>query len=81
MHFQITSVSKGDPFGTWKLYAKNESGKWVSIGKFQVKDYSEVIKTFTFDKPQTFTQLATISQAAGSFSYSKSMWFEDFYFE
>ena len=81
MHYQIVSVSKGSPFGAHKLYAKNANGKWVVLAKFDVKDKNEVVKTFRFEEPQTFTQLVVISQAAGSFSYSDDMWFENFYFE
>ena len=38
LHYQIVSVSQGDPFGAHKLYAKNTNGKWVVIGKFEVKN-------------------------------------------
>ena len=81
LHYQIVSVSQGDPFGAHKLYAKNTNGKWVVIGKFEVKNKNEVVKTFTFDKPQTFTQLVVISQAAGYYNYTDRTSFENFYFE
>lgn len=81
MHFQIVSVEYGKVFGEFKLYCKNSAGKWEKIGSFDVHDQSEVIKTFEFSDPISFTQLAVVAPQRGSFSYNSKLWFEDWYLQ
>ena len=82
MNFQITKLTKGSVFGDWHLYGKDLSGEWVKLGNFQVKDTREVVWSFRFEKPVSFTELAAVyaqAKTAGDFEYSKTLSFKDFY--
>ena len=80
LHFQLTDIENGRPFGTWVLYGKS-SGKWKRLGKFEVNDQSEVVETFKFDNPESFSQLAAVSTYSGYFNYTFAMSFENFYLQ
>ncbi|MBQ6719769.1 MAG: hypothetical protein IJN20_05420 [Oscillospiraceae bacterium] len=80
LHFQISDVKSGNPYGKFTVYAKINS-KWEKIGTYNVKNNSEVVKTFKFDKPITFKQLAVAGPYRYSGNYNFYMWIEDWYLQ
>ena len=78
MHFQISNVDYGTPYGKFTIYAKID-GKWKKIGTFKANDKSEVVKTFEFDDPITFKQLAFVGPPRSGVSYNFYLWIEDWY--
>ena len=80
MHFQIDEVKSGDPYGKYTVYAKINN-KWKKIANFTANDNSEVTKTFEFDDPITFKQLAVVGPYRYSGNYTFYMWVEDFYLQ
>ena len=81
MHYQIVEIDYGKAFGKFTLYYKKSNGKWEKIGSFDVSDKSEVVKTFTFDDPISFKELAVVAPYRSSFSFSSRLWFDNWYLE
>ena len=77
MHYEIVSVDYGKIQGVYGLYRKTLNEKWERIGTFEVKDQSEVVKTFQFDKPISFTELAVAAPSGRNFSFSSRLWFDN----
>ena len=81
LHYQITDVEYGKINGTYVLYRKTLNNNWERVGKFDVNDQSEVIKTFTFDQPISFRELAVAAPSGRQFSFRSSMWFDNWVFQ
>lgn len=81
MHYQITNVSYGKINGTYVLYRKTLNDTWERVGKFDVNDQSEVIKTFEFDQPVSIKELAVAAPSGRKFSFSVNMWFDNWEFQ
>jgi len=81
LHYQITDVSYGKINGTYVLYRKTLNNNWERVGKFDVNDQSEVVKTFEFDQPVSFRELAVAAPSGRQFSFSVKMWFDDWKFQ
>lgn len=81
LHYQITDVSYGKINGTYVLYRKTLNNNWERVGKFDVNDQSEVVKTFEFDQPVSFRELAVAAPSGRQFSFSVKMWFDDWEFQ
>ena len=79
MHIQIGTVKYGKVYGDFRVYCKNSKGKWENIGTVNVPDQEEVVKTFQFDDPISFTQIAVVAPYRSNYSYSKYLWFENWY--
>lgn len=79
MHYQITNINYGKVYGTYGLYRKTQQNNWERIGTFEVSDQSEIIKTFEFDDPISFTALAVAAPAGRSFNFDSLLWFDDWY--
>ena len=81
VHYQITDVEYGKISGTYVLYRKTLNNNWERVGKFNVNDQSEVIKTFTFDRPISFKELAVAAPSGRQFSFNVQMWLDDWKFQ
>lgn len=81
LHYQITDVSYGKINGTYVLYRKTLNNNWERVGKFDVNDQSEVVKTFEFDQPVSFRELAVAAPSGRQFSFSVKMWFDNWTFQ
>lgn len=81
LHYQITDVEYGKINGTYVLYRKTLNNNWERVGKFDVNDQSEVVKTFEFDQPISFRELAVAAPSGRQFSFSVQMWFDDWKFQ
>ena len=79
LHYQVSDIDYGKVFGKFTVHCKTTNGKWEKIGSVQISDQSEVVKTFEFDDPITFTQIAVVPPYRSSFSFSSIMWFENWY--
>ena len=77
MHYRITSVDYGKIAGTYGLYRKTLNDNWERIGTFKVTDRSEIVKTFEFEKPISFTELAVAAPSGRMLSFNSNLWFED----
>ena len=61
----------GEPFGKWSLYARNFSGKWVRIARFDVDKTGlnrPVTYEFELDAPVSFTALVPVVDGGGYFN-------------
>ena len=81
LHYQITDVEYGKINGTYVVYRKTLNNNWERVGKFDVDDQSEIIKTFTFDQPISFRELAVAAPSGRQFSFSVQMWFDNWKFQ
>lgn len=81
MHYEIVSVDYGKIQGTYGLYRKTLNENWERIGTFEVNDQSETTKTFSFDLPISFTELAVAAPSGRQFSFSSKLWFDDWKFQ
>lgn len=81
MHFQITEVYYGKVYGTYGLYHKTLNDNWERVATFAVSDQSEIIKTFEFDDPISFTALAVAAPSGRNFNFDTILWFEDWYLQ
>lgn len=81
LHYQIVEIDYGKAYGKFSLYYKKANGKWEKIGSFEVKDKSEIVKTFKFDDPISFKELAVVAPYRSSFSFTSRVWFDNWYLE
>lgn len=81
LHYQITDVEYGKINGTYVVYRKTLNNNWERVGKFEVTDQSQVIKTFEFDQPVSFRELAVAAPSGRQFSFSVKMWFDNWEFQ
>ena len=81
LHYQIVEIDYGKAYGKFSLYYKKSGGKWEKLGTFEVSDKSEVVKTFRFDDPISFKELAVVAPYRSSFSFSSRLWFDNWYLE
>lgn len=81
LHYKITDINYGKAYGKFGLYYKKSNGKWEKIGSFEVSDKSEVIKTFKFDDPISFKELAVVAPYRSNFSFSYQLGYYDWYLE
>lgn len=81
LHYQIVDIDYGKAYGKFSLYYKKSNGKWEKLGTFEVSDKSEVVKTFRFDDPISFKELAVVAPYRSSFSFSSRLWFDNWYLE
>lgn len=79
MHYQIVDIDYGKIAGVYSLYYKTVNNKWERLATFDIADQSEIIKTLTFEKPITIMELAVAAPSGRFFSYTSSLWFEDWY--
>lgn len=81
LHYQIVDIDYGKAYGKFSLYYKKSNGKWEKLGSFEVSDKSEVVKTFRFDDPISFKEVAVVAPYRSSFSFSSRLWFDNWYLE
>lgn len=66
--FQISQVTKGSPYGTWRLYVRlSTNKKWKEASTYTVKDGSYLTVTKTFKNPFSINKVAFLGPHA---SYS-----------
>lgn len=81
LHYQIVDIEYGKAYGKFSLYYKKDNGKWEKIGSFEVSDKSEVVKTFKFDDPISFKELAVVAPYRASFSFTSRLWFDNWHLQ
>lgn len=76
------SISSGDPYGSWYLYARDLEGEWSSIATFRLEENSEdqdLEFIFEFDKPVSFDAITLGKVYDSNFSISQSLSLVDAY--
>ena len=48
------SYTSGTPFGDWEFFVRNEKGRWISVGVYDVQDTETTVYVY-FDQPTTIT--------------------------
>lgn len=67
----IGVITEGSPYGKWNIYARVPAGTWVLIGHYNIAEKVQSF-SFSFDKPLSFTAVATQLQQYGPFSFDFS---------
>lgn len=76
------SISSGDPFGSWYLYARGLDGEWSSIATFRLDEGSEdrdLEFVFEFDKPVSFDAITIGKVYDSNYSISQGLGLVDAY--
>ena len=76
LNFRLSNITSGSPYGEWELYGKNERGKWVSLGKFDVNQDSVVVY-FEFGSPVSFSSIAAIRCSRKACAHLFGYWLTD----
>lgn len=80
LHFSISNVVEGNPYGPWLVYLRNERGNWNQVYRFvqpkttEVTEW-EVSSAYTFD---TFDAIALVRDSGSSSEHSFGFYTTDF---
>ena len=53
------SYTSGTPFGDWEFFVRNEEGRWISVGVYDVQDTETTVHVF-FGQPTTITAVGAV---------------------